>query len=85
MRAQGELVVAGVFVRVYNEQPTFPVADPAAFCKGLVTYLHAQTQAPEPPPAAAPAAGGALHSPSCVPACGCLVLHFMAKSGHISL
>ena len=29
-----ELVVAGVFVRVYNEQPNFPVADPAAFCKG---------------------------------------------------
>ena len=35
-----ELVVAGVFVRVYNEQPNFPVADPAAFCKGLVTYIH---------------------------------------------
>ncbi|KAL0042756.1 hypothetical protein WJX79_009797 [Trebouxia sp. C0005] len=36
-----ELVVAGVFVRVYNEQPNFPVADPAAFCKGLVTFIHA--------------------------------------------
>ena len=36
-----ELVVAGVFVRVYNEQPNFPVTDPAAFCKGLVTFLHA--------------------------------------------
>ena len=36
-----ELVVAGVFVRVFNEQPNFPVADPAAFCKGLVTYIHA--------------------------------------------
>ncbi len=35
-----ELVVAGVFVRVYNEQPNFPVADPAAFCKGLVTFIH---------------------------------------------
>ena len=41
---QGELVVAGVFVRVYNEQPTFPVSDAPAFCKGLVSYLHAQTQ-----------------------------------------
>ena len=37
-----ELVVAGVFVRVYNEQPNFPVADSAAFCKGLVTYIHGQ-------------------------------------------
>ena len=37
-----ELVVAGVFVRVYNEQPNFPVSDPAAFCKGLVTFLHAR-------------------------------------------
>lgn len=36
-----ELVVAGVFVRVYNEQPNFPVADPATFCKGLVTFIHA--------------------------------------------
>lgn len=35
-----ELVVAGVFVRVFNEQPNFPVADPAAFCKGLVTFIH---------------------------------------------
>lgn len=35
-----ELVVAGVFVRVYNEQPNFPVADPAGFCKGLVTFIH---------------------------------------------
>lgn len=35
-----ELVVAGVFVRVYNEQANFPVADPAAFCKGLVTHIH---------------------------------------------
>lgn len=43
---QGELVVAGVFVRVYNEQPTFPVTDPPAFCKGLVSYLHVQTHSP---------------------------------------
>ena len=44
---QGELVVAGVFVRVYNEQPTFMVSDPPAFCKGLVSYLHVQTQSPQ--------------------------------------
>lgn len=29
----GELAVAGVYVRVFNEQPNFPLADPAAFCK----------------------------------------------------
>ena len=39
-----ELVVAGVFVRVYNEQPNSPVADPAAFCKGLVTFIHTHTK-----------------------------------------
>ena len=44
---QGELVVAGVFVRVYNEQPTFSVTDAPAFCKGLVSYLHVQTQSPQ--------------------------------------
>ncbi len=43
---QGELVVAGVFVRVYNEQPTFAISDPPSFCKGLVSYLHVQTQFP---------------------------------------
>ena len=40
-------MVAGVFVRVYNEQPTFPISDPPAFCKGLVSYLHVQTQSLE--------------------------------------
>ncbi len=36
-------MVAGVFVRIYNEQPAFSVNDPPAFCKGLVSYLHVQT------------------------------------------
>lgn len=39
-------MVAGVFVRVYNEQPTFAVSDPPSFCKGLVSYLHVQTHSP---------------------------------------
>lgn len=39
--------MAGVFVRVFNEQPTFLVSDPPAFCKGLVSYLHVQTQSPQ--------------------------------------
>ena len=25
--------MAGVYVRVFNQQPNFPLADPAAFCK----------------------------------------------------
>ena len=37
-----ELVVAGVFVGVYNQQPNFAVADPAAFCRGLVTFIHSR-------------------------------------------
>lgn len=60
----GELVIAGVFVRVYDQQPAFAVSDPASLCRGLVTYLHtvvrppqADTSAtawlPAPPPAGA--------------------------------
>lgn len=41
---RGELVVAGVFIRVYNQQPAFPLSDPAALCKGLVTFLHSAHQ-----------------------------------------
>lgn len=37
---QGELVVSGVFVRVYNEQPSFVLFNPGGFCKGLVTFLY---------------------------------------------
>ncbi|KAK9915634.1 hypothetical protein WJX75_001835 [Coccomyxa subellipsoidea] len=59
---QGELVVANVFVRVYNEQPTFPVSDAASFCKGLVSYLHTQVQSSwfKDASSAAPAAQGDL-------------------------
>ena len=48
-----ELVVAGVFMRVYNKQPNFPVADPAAFCKGLVTFIHSHMK-PEVRPLPSP-------------------------------
>lgn len=44
-----ELVVAGVYVRMFCEQPTFPVKDPASLCKGLVTQIHA-LQHPEKGP-----------------------------------
>jgi hypothetical protein len=36
---QGELAVAGVYVRVFNQQPNFPLADPAAFCKVITVLL----------------------------------------------
>ncbi len=36
--------MSGIFVRVYNDQPAFPLGDPAAFCKGLVSYIHAKTR-----------------------------------------
>lgn len=36
---QGELAVAGVYVRIYNTQPNFGLADPQAFCKVRFTYL----------------------------------------------
>ena len=39
--SQGELAVAGVYVRVFNQQPNFPLADPAAFCKVSVVLLSA--------------------------------------------
>ena len=41
---RGELVVAGVYVRVYIEQPSFPLKDSVSFCKGLVTRIHALLQ-----------------------------------------
>lgn len=34
-------MVAGVFVRIYNEQPAYALADAAAFAKGLVTWINA--------------------------------------------
>lgn len=36
---QGELAVAGVYVRVFNTQPNFGLADPQAFCKVGFTNL----------------------------------------------
>ena len=39
--AQGELVVANVFVRVFIAQPAFQLSDPAGFTKGLVSWIHA--------------------------------------------
>lgn len=40
MQNQGELAVAGVYVRVFNEQPNFTLADPAAFCKARSSALQ---------------------------------------------
>ena len=40
--------MAGIFVRVYNEQPGFGVTHEVAtaFCKGLVTWINSQSLAP---------------------------------------
>jgi len=47
--AQGELVVAGVFVRVYNQQPAFAMGHEEAtqLCKGLVTWINAHSKSPD--------------------------------------
>ncbi|KEG15603.1 endosomal trafficking protein RME-8 [Trypanosoma grayi] len=39
---KGELIVGGIFVRVYNEQPTFIIEDPAAFCCAMIKLLAYQ-------------------------------------------
>jgi len=36
-----ELVVGGVFVRIYNQQPQFPIEDPPAFMQSLCDYAQA--------------------------------------------
>lgn len=43
---QGELVVAGVFVRVYNQQPGFAMGheEATSFCKGLVTWINTHSK-----------------------------------------
>jgi hypothetical protein len=63
-------VVAGVFVRVFNEQPAAALADPAAFCRGLVTYMHAQAAPAAFAQAAADAAAAARGAPPPVAAQG---------------
>ncbi|GLC44152.1 hypothetical protein PLESTM_001561500 [Pleodorina starrii] len=54
----GELVVGGVFVRVFNERPSELPPDPPAFCKALVRFLFdALLPLPPailPPPASLP-------------------------------
>lgn len=39
-----ELVVGEIFVRVYNEQPTFPLDEPQKFGEHLIDYLGSQAQ-----------------------------------------
>ena len=45
---QDELVVAGIYVRIYNQQPgfTIPAAEAADFCKGLVVWIKAAATPP---------------------------------------
>ncbi|XP_041101155.1 dnaJ homolog subfamily C member 13-like [Polyodon spathula] len=39
-----ELIVGEIFVRVYNEQPTFPLESPKAFAASLLDYIGSQAQ-----------------------------------------
>lgn len=39
-----ELIVGEIFVRIYNEQPTFPLLDPYSFGSSLLDYLGSQAQ-----------------------------------------
>nr|XP_014352446.1 PREDICTED: dnaJ homolog subfamily C member 13 [Latimeria chalumnae] len=39
-----ELIVGEIFVRVYNEQPTFPLELPKAFAASLLDYIGSQAQ-----------------------------------------
>lgn len=39
-----ELIVGEIFVRVYNEQPSFPLEEPQKFGEALIDYLGSQAQ-----------------------------------------
>lgn len=39
-----ELIIGGIFVRVYNEQPTFPLQNPKFFTLELLDFLSSQAQ-----------------------------------------
>lgn len=63
-----ELQIGGIFIRIYNDMPTFPIAQPKQFIMDLLEYLkHAyeflqhkstrQGSAPAPTPSVAPKMG----------------------------
>ncbi|XP_062135863.1 dnaJ homolog subfamily C member 13 isoform X2 [Drosophila sulfurigaster albostrigata] len=60
-----ELQIGGIFIRIYNDMPTFPIVQPKQFIMDLLEYLkHAyqflnqkKTRQLRPPPAAAPKMG----------------------------
>jgi len=39
-----ELIVGEIFVRIYNQQPTFPLEEPHKFGEALIDYLGSQAQ-----------------------------------------
>ena len=39
-----ELIIGEVFVRVFNEQPTFPLDNPKEFTNSLLDFLGSQAQ-----------------------------------------
>lgn len=75
-----ELVIANVFVRIYNEQPTFTLRNPREFAAALLDFMgksaqylfshsvikdkSSQPASPEPPAADAPTADGENAEPT---------------------
>lgn len=56
-----ELQIGGIFIRIYNDMPTYPIAQPKLFIMDLLEYLkHAYQflQYKKNPTAAAAAAAG---------------------------
>jgi DnaJ family protein C protein 13 len=39
-----ELKLAGIFVRIYNDQPTYTLRNPKEFCTGLLNFLGSRAQ-----------------------------------------
>ncbi|KAJ3648782.1 hypothetical protein Zmor_020558 [Zophobas morio] len=40
----GELRIGGIFVRIYNQQPTYPIQNPKMFATELLTFLSEQSE-----------------------------------------
>ncbi|XP_032585427.1 dnaJ homolog subfamily C member 13 isoform X2 [Drosophila mojavensis] len=63
-----ELQIGGIFIRIYNDMPTYPIAQPKQFIMDLLEYLKYAyqylqfKQLPPPAAAAAPAAGPRMGS-----------------------
>lgn len=66
--SRDELQIGGIFIRIYNDMPTYPIAQPKQFIMDLLEYLKYAyqylqfKQLPPPAAAAAPTAGPRMGS-----------------------